>query len=181
MHQEFRCFPKCYKAGITISPGSRALQPSLWEVPARRRLSRQEPAFFCGTALSPGVKQWCRAATAFRNQKSWVPDSFLEELNPHLYFPVQCSHHQVRLTSSLIPDSVLSFCTVIQLQQERKKKSCGREKSTANPCDVQSPPWLLQSMQQSIPVKVYGTEIQVTACQLHFSSFLCAYHRFTLW
>lgn len=98
------------------------------QVPARWWLFRQEPAFFCGRAQSPRGKQWCQAATAFRNQKSWVPNSFIG-LYPHLHFPVQCSRHQVRLTFSLIPDSFLSFCTVIQLQQEGKKKSCGKANS----------------------------------------------------
>lgn len=100
------------------------------EVPARRPLSRQELAFFCGKAQMPGVK-WCWATTAFRNQKSWVPNTFLEVLNPHLHFPVQCSHHQVRLTFSLIPDPFPLHTDTASTGGE--EKHCGKENSTANP------------------------------------------------
>lgn len=179
---KYRCvrnsgaFPSTTKQASLSAPHPEPYSLPCGEVPAKWQLSRQEPAFFCGRAQSAGVKRWCQAAaTAFRNQKSQVPKSF-KRTKPSSSLPstVFSLSSQAHLLLSL----TLYFYTVTQLQQEEEEKSCGKEHSTANPCDAQR---LLQSMQRPIPVKVYGTEIQVMACQLHCSSFLCAYHRFTSW
>lgn len=169
-------FPSATKQTQPSAPDPEPYSLPYGEAPPSRPLSRQELAFFCGRAQMPGLK-WCWATTAFRNQKSWVPNTFLEELNPHLHFPVQCSQHQVRLTFSLVSDPFSLHSDTASTGGE--EKHCGKKNSTANPCDIQSPLWLVQSMQQFIPGNVYGTEIQAMAQQLHHSSFLRAYRSFT--
>lgn len=148
------------------------------ESPARQQLARQKPALLCGKAQLPGLKQWHWADTAFRNQKSWIPNFFKKNLKTSSSLPVQRSHHESGSPSLLSP--TLFFLHINTASTGVEEKTCSNENSTANRWGVQLLPWLLQSMHHSSPVKGYDTEIPVTARQQHCSSFLCAYHRFTL-
>lgn len=75
----------------------------LVESPGRQQFSRQEPAFLCGRAQLPGLKQWHWADTAFRNQKSWIPNYFSRKTKTSPSLPVQCSHHESSSPSLLSP------------------------------------------------------------------------------
>lgn len=87
---------------------------------SQAHLSREKPVFPCGKAQLPGLKQWHWADTAFRNQKSWIPNSFLKKLKPHLHFQYSAlTMSQVHLLSY---PRLPSFCILIQLPQEWKKK-----------------------------------------------------------
>ena len=183
---KFRCvrnsdaFPSATKQASLSALDPEPYSLPCGEVPATQWLSRQEPAFLWQSTVARGE---ATMLSCYSIQES-------EILGPKLFF------RRTKPSSSL-PSTVLSPPSQAHLlsypwlfpfflhsntsSTGGEEKSCGKENSSANPCDIQSPLWLLQSMQPSIPVKVYGTEIQVTACQLHCSSFLCAYHRSTLW
>lgn len=150
----------------------------LVESPARQQLSRQKPAFLCSKAQLPGLKQWHRADTAFRNQKSWIPNFFLKKPKTSSLLPLPCSHHESGSPSLL--SSTPFFLHTNTASTGVEEKTCSKENSIANTWDIQLPPWLLQSMHHSTPVKRYDIEIPVAACQQHCSSFLYAYQRFTL-
>lgn len=147
--------------------------------PARQQLSRQEPAFLCGKAQLPGLKKWHCADITFRNQKSWIPGSCFRKNKTSSSLPVRRSHHESGSLPFLSPTPLFLHSNTASTGEE--EKTCSKEISTANTCDIWLPPWLLQSMHHSTPAKGYDTEIQVTACQLLCSSFLCAFQRFTLW
>lgn len=142
-------------------------------------LARQQAALLCGKAQLPGPKKWHWTDRALRNQKSRIPNSFFRKTKTSSSLPVQCYHHESGSLSllSLTP----FFLHTNTASSGVEEKTCSKENSTANTCDIHLPPWLLQSMHHSTPVQGYDTEIQVTACQLHCSSFLCAYQRFILW
>lgn len=173
MQQEY----SCYKAGISISPGSRALQPSF------QASASEVVTFQAGASLflwqSTVATREAMMPSCYSIQES-------EILGPKLFYRT--------IPSSSLPSTVLSPPSQAHLLSypwlfpfflhSNTASTGGQEKKAVVkqiPCDVQSPLWLLQSLQQCIPIKVYGAEVQVMACQLHCGSFLCAYHRFTLW
>lgn len=98
----------------------------LVESPVRQQLARQKPALLCGKAQLPGLKQWHWADTAFRNQKSWILN-FLKKKNlkPHLHF--QYSAPTMSQAHLLSYPQLPSFCIVIQLPQEWRKKPAARK------------------------------------------------------
>lgn len=121
-------------------------------------------------------QEWSNDAELLQHSGIRNPGSqtlFLEELNPHLHFPVQCS---VRLTFSLVPDSFFLHSNTASTGGEEKavvkKIPLPTPVTHSQPYDSCSPCSNLSQWRYMVQ------NSKLWQCQLHCSNFLC---RFTLW
>lgn len=82
MHQEFRCFPKCCKAGITISPRSRAPQPSLWGSASQAATFKAGASLFLWQSTVDRSKAMMLSCYSFQESEILGPKLFFRTTKP---------------------------------------------------------------------------------------------------